>query len=209
MKLPNLVFVDSGYGDYAEEIYQFVHESGQSKGQYFATKGQGTMPDEPKWKEPQEKDTITLGHEWYVSDLRDGDKYGESTFLVFFHTDYWKQDMHDRWRAAEQAPGSLYMYNESRHHHFDFVNHHLAEKKRTVILKGIQGGIKTVWEHEGGRPNHYGDCTYMCLAAADMMGVKVMTIMPVQKKKQKGPREQQGSRKAQRRRRGSSINTKY
>ncbi len=211
MVKPNLVLVDSGHGEYNKEIYQFAHESGQARGQYYATKGLGTNED-TGWKDPLAKDNRTIGDNWYVTDLEDSEEFGESTFLVQFHTDYWKLEVHDRFRTASNTQGSMYLYNESRHHHFDYVNHILAEKRKTIILKGKSGGIQTVWDHPGGRPNHLFDTSYACVAGANMLGVKIKIGEPIIEKKKYGPKTRRTKQERQSRghtRRKGKMRTSY
>ena len=200
---PDLVLIDSGYGQYTQEVYAFVHESGQ--GQYFATKGRGkSNPNDPGWTAPKPGKGKKIGNNW-VFWLQDDKK----TWLLQMHSDYWKTEVHYRFRIPMEVPGSLSMYHtKDPREHLGYIHQVLAEKKETIKqpLKGKKGGMKMITRWTTIRvANHMLDLNYMSLVAADVLGIRVMkpkkpkpTQLPVHKRKGPGGRP-----------RGKRIRTKY
>ena len=153
---PRLVLVDSGYE--SEAVYKFCKESG---GQYLPAKGQGTGWKQKRWNPPKE----SKGRDWYVSPQPDGSP------LFVMHADHWKRKVHEGFLAAPGERGSLSLYAAAPTQHGDFGRHITAERQQEEFVAG-KGTVLT-WVRDR-KANHWLDCTYGAMAAADSLGIRVV-----------------------------------
>lgn len=168
---PEVVLIDSGYGEYADVIYRFCVDSGVG---YYPTKGCGSGPRMPNWSDQDPTEHLIPGNNWRQAYLKD-----KGIWLLEYHTDYWKTRFQDRLLAAPNTPGSIYIYRETPQHHMQLIRHYTAERRKTVPGRGETGGLKTIWTYPGSKPNHWWDCGVGCIMGADYMGIQTMPNQPV------------------------------
>jgi hypothetical protein len=160
----DFVLVDSG--SYTNAVYEFVR---QVQGIFHASKGQS-----PYHRRTKSTETCRAGanaHAQYQSAAK--------LWLFELDTDYWKQFIHERFLTPnfdEQnmlRRGSLSLYSpEGTERHTTYAQHIVSEELLSEFKEGK--GQKTYW-HKKNENNHWLDSTYMCAAALERLGVKLIT----------------------------------
>jgi hypothetical protein len=81
--------------------------------------------------------------------------------LVELNSDRWKSAVHD---ALTGTPGLTIWRAQRNADHLSYAKHLTAERKVEEHVAGK--GLRTRWETEGRRPNHWLDATALAMAAA-------------------------------------------
>lgn len=161
----DLCLCDSG--DMTDAVYAFVKEVGGKP--FMASKG---MPNYRRHHSTDGK--IVAADHWHASHQDNG------VWLYLLDTDFWKHQLHDRFltptlnedRTFRNGSLSLWEpHKDSKNEHHSYSKHIVAEEFREEFIEGK--GTKRVW-HPVNANNHWLDASYMCIAAADMKGVKLL-----------------------------------
>jgi phage terminase large subunit GpA-like protein len=143
---PKRTFIDAG--NWQDTVYAFIRETG---GQVFPCKGFGEQQvrhnrvlDQLGWdKEPQPQSGV---------------------ILVKLLADRWKTAVHNALQTPAGLAGALTLWRADRPAaHQSFAKHLTAEKQVQEVIPGK--GVRTRWELDGKRPNHWLDATALSFAA--------------------------------------------
>ena len=99
---------------------------------------------------------------------------------IYADTNRWKTAVREGLTTPAAEPGALTVFDpvteadEKLLH--DYSRQVVAE--RPVLKRVPDRGVRLVWEQVGRRANHLLDCTYWMLAAAHLMGVRVLDLEP-------------------------------
>lgn len=154
-----LCVVDSRYAQ--ETVYRFVSESGQAR--YRASKGFGSGRDQEAWKQPKAGKGKLVGHQWFVS------RQPGRIRQFCMNADFWKAKVHEGFFADKESPGNLQLYKAPEREHLGFTYQIIAERQLEDFESGR--GRRVYW-YRVNNDNHYLDCTYGCMAAADYLGIR-------------------------------------
>lgn len=164
----DLILCDSG--DMTDAIYSFVKDVGGSP--YVASKGSA---NNYRRQQSIESKVVASDH-WHAH--YQGPKSG--VWLYLLDTDHWKHQLHDRFLTPAINDdrtfrrGSLSLWEPHKDHkneHHSYSKHIVAEEFREEFIEGK--GLKRAW-HPVHANNHWLDASYMAIAAADMLGVKLL-----------------------------------
>lgn len=183
---PDVVLVDAGY--HPKIVNKFVKESNEIcrdlklATRFFAAKGLGTEKNQDNWKEPKKGKDKIVREGWQLV------KQNNGMGLVLLNTDYWKHQIHGGLKASEDVPGSLMLYDDERNEHKEFARHITAERYESKFKPGK--GMISYWNRLV-KKNHLFDTSYMCMAAADVAGIRLILEekpkeLPPRKKREKG-----------------------
>jgi hypothetical protein len=150
----DLVLIDSGWLE--SVVYTAVKQAGPS---YRATKGQGTLPGQKRFVRPVgRKNARKVSEHWWCGRLPVG------VDLWNLDADHWKRFVQERLRQDADQPGGLLLFGATPKIHKWIARHLTAERWDPVTGKFVVVS----------RQNHWLDCAAMCLAGADMLGVRLM-----------------------------------
>lgn len=179
----DLALIDSGSGLHEPAVMQFCREVG---GKPFVPSkgfGGGGFRGRP-YRAPSKAAPRFIGDHWYIS------RQAGRPDLYCLDTDYWKRFVHERFLTPADRPGSLSLFGTKSIDHLSFSKHIVAEVWRERNIPGK--GMKAFWDVVNPN-NHWLDCTYMCCAAASMMGISLLPAA-----KQPEPQTQWFARRLQR-----------
>lgn len=179
--MPEQVFVDSGWGDYADLVYQVCRELGV---RYRAIKGfgfgQGKGFGDTSYTPPNKTSHLVkmVGNGWHMVDLEEKDFE-----LIHISANYWKTKLQTSIVSEAESPGSFTLFDGTDGDHAEFKKHLCSEKSRIKQRFDTMSGtwdIKEVWERVH-KQNHYLDATCYGLTAADFVRlVRAARAAPVQ-----------------------------
>jgi len=158
-----LCLVDSGWKK--DIAYEFVKESGQTH--YIATKGLGSGRSQDSWKEPKkskDKDKV-LGHECFFT------RQPGNVRLLNMNADYWKTQVHEGFIATGGTPGALMLFSAPERDFTEYARQIVSERR--VEKYDPRKGMTLVWESMS-HHNHWLDCAYGCMCAADLLGASTL-----------------------------------
>jgi phage terminase large subunit GpA-like protein len=166
---PDRILLDSGYEQ--EVAYQFVKESGEPH--WLACRGFGTSSRYGAWSggpaaEPSKTQVVLPEYRVVLqpSGIR----------LIMLHADYWRTLVHDGFFAPEGAPGSITLFHGDPRTDVQlrqFARHMVAEQREYIQAPGKEQ--KLVWVVKQ-RMNHWLDCKVYARCAADIEGIKLVTL---------------------------------
>jgi len=163
---PDQVWIDSGWHETKEAVYQFVRESDQNF--YRPTKGFGaTQQRDRTYRAPTRKTNQIrlIGDEYHITRIQK-----HRVLLVHVNADHWKTQVHERFAMAETSPGALTIFHAPQNDHMKFSKHLTAEQQTKEFIAGK--GEVVVWKQES-RNNHWLDAMYLATAAAHLAGVRL------------------------------------
>lgn len=177
--LPEQIFVDSGWGDYADLVYHVCRELGI---RYRAIKGfgfgQGKGFGNTTYTSPNKTTTMVklVGNGWHLVDLEEKDFE-----LIHIDANFQKTRLQTSIVSEADSPGSFTLFDGTITDHEEYKQHLCSEKSR--IKQHFTDGawkVQEVWERVG-RQNHYLDSTCYALTAADFVRlVRAARVAPVQ-----------------------------
>jgi phage terminase large subunit GpA-like protein len=171
---PTQVWIDSGWYEHTDAVYQFCSQVNQTMGLRFGaeiyrpTKGYGegqramTRYVAPQ---PKIKDVVYVGHELHISRVRRNGKILPNVLLVHINSDNWKSEVHQRLAMPKSDPIAITLYESASFaEHAEWSRHITAEKQIEKFVTG-RGNV-IVWERLD-RNNHWLDATYSSVCAGD------------------------------------------
>ncbi|MEK6799855.1 MAG: terminase gpA endonuclease subunit [Planctomycetota bacterium] len=175
MRAPNLIWVDSGYAEHTEAVYEFCREEnrGLPRPRYYPVKGFGAGQQRDRTFRAVSKtgaEIVLIGERYQVRRLP-----AQRTTLVEVDADHWKTAVHRRLRIPPQEPGAITLFEAMPNEHLDLVRHLTAEHQVTEFVPGSGPGtgMVTKWVRDR-KANHWFDCLYGALAAVNAGGCRVM-----------------------------------
>lgn len=174
-RVHDMCFIDAQFE--SEAVWQFIRDIDE-RTRYMGVQGVGTS-DRNRWTKPPEKSK--KGNNWWVNKQKNGMLMGH------IHSDFWKESIHSGITTPAGSPGSLSVFQADDREHLDFAKQIAAEKKE--ISYGPSGKERVNWVR-GSRKNHYFDTAYLARAAADMVGIRLIS-----KKARELPQRVSGGRK--------------
>lgn len=165
--VPGQVFMDSGWGDYADLVYGMCAEFGVRwkaiKGYGF---GQGAGFSSTSYHAPSGTGATVklIGSGWHLVEL---DSQGFQ--LIHIDANYWKSRLQTAIVSDADSPGSVTLFDGTTNEHNEYTQHLCSERAR-IKSKWIAGHLdqREVWERVH-KKNHYLDATCYGLAAADFL----------------------------------------
>lgn len=159
--------VDSGYQ--SDIVYRFCRETGDV---LMPSKGQGATQRAGAYTQPRgvSPNVKHIGEQWHVGAVPMAS--GGSIGLVEINVDHWKTWLHERWRCALGAPGSMELFHSAKQdEHFTFAKHQTSEEKQLEFTPGKGETVKWVKKNS---QNHWLDALSYACVAANIAGVKLI-----------------------------------
>ena len=170
------VWIDSGWHEHTDGVYQFCSEANRSMGLaigsevYRPTKGYGEgqrrmtryiAPDAKR------KGVMYLGSEFHIAKVKRNGRTIPGVMLVHMNSDHWKSELHQRLLMPADEALALTIYQAASFaEHTEFCKHLTAEKQ---VEKYIESrGEVIIWERVD-RNNHWLDATYAAVCAGEAM----------------------------------------
>ncbi len=168
---PQQVWIDTGWPDSQEVIYQFCRESnsGQAAERFRPIKGHGaTQPQARHWRLPTKKtaEIRLIAQDYYIARQR-----AQRINLVHLNADTWKSVGLDMLSRPADQHGSMTLYDAPAKEHTKFSKHLAAEKPVQKQRPGHPPVI--VWETVS-RNNHWLDAYCYAAAAAHLCGFRLV-----------------------------------
>lgn len=171
---PSQVWIDSGYHEHTDAVYEFCSQSNRllKRGSetYRPTKGYGEgQRNMTRYVSPKSKtsEIRSIGREFHISWIRHA-----RTLLVHVNSDHWKSDFHQRLAMPTEEQTAIVLYQSaSRSEHLDYSRQITAERQVEKWMPGR--GVITVWERIR-RDNHYLDAGYLATTASHFVMAKRM-----------------------------------
>jgi hypothetical protein len=170
--------IDSGWGEYAPEVYRFCRQSKYrtilrpSKGMGIGAKRQPLVDPAVK---PKTRESVD--GQWKFA------KTKAKVFLLLYDTNYWKSKVNAGLRLPPGTAGSIHLHKlGTGQSHRMFAEQVTAEKADRVEANG-----RTVdeWLLLPGRDNHFLDCLCGAAVLAHAAGAKFPNRRPMAKPQQK------------------------
>jgi len=159
----DIACVDAGWVDTA--VYSFCRSTINRK--YRPTKGFGTM-QKTKFRQGRPSATRRSGHHWIGSWQAD-----DKIWLFHVDADYWKQVVQGSFLLDPGQLGSMTIFGDDKIQHSEFGRQICAETWTREFKTGV-GFIEGFRQHY--RHNHFLDTVVAAAVAANMRGVKLMTV---------------------------------
>lgn len=163
MRLPDRVFVDSGYQ--TPEVYRFTREFGA--GRYWAVDGMGTAQDfgSGSYHSPTQISNAVplIGENYHIAKQA-------NDLVVKVDANEWKTWAHKRLTTPIGQPGAMTLFHGEGNTHGEFAKHLTAEQQveEFIPLKGP----KTIWKKKQ-KKNHWFDALYYACVAGHLAGVRL------------------------------------
>lgn len=168
------IIVDRNWGPITETVDLFCRQSAHaavlipSRGQFV---GATTRPFGDY--RPQTGDRV--GMNWRIPAASRG-----AVRFLHFDTNFWKAFVVARWRAGMGGRGCLTIFGTDSEPHKLFADHQVAERPVEVESKGRK---VIEFKERIGVDNDWFDCVVGCHVAAATLGVSLIDVVPVAKKK--------------------------
>lgn len=182
MQGPSQVWIDSGYHEHTDAVYDFCHEAnaGLKPGSeiYRPSKGYGEGERlAGRYVAPKavSTDVRFVGREFHLSRVKRANQ-----LLVHMNADHWKSDLRQRLAMPTDEPGAVVLWEPAdKHEHADWVDQVLAEEPHEKLDSNNRPVV--VWIRVR-RKNHFLDATYQALAAGEF----VLTMLAKERAKPVG-----------------------
>jgi phage terminase large subunit GpA-like protein len=163
-KLPNLIFVDSGYTP--SVVYAFCRESGKG---FHPAVGRGAGQQHRQWyNRPTQTGSIVR----YIGEGYHGNwQPAEQVLLIEVNSDHWKTFVHQRLSTPLDKPGAMTLFKALPNEHLTLAQHLTSERKVEDYVTGK--GVVVKWESIH-RRNHWFDALYNACAAGHGVGVRLV-----------------------------------
>ena len=167
VRVPDAVWIDSGWADHQQAIYAFCREAGD---RYRPIKGHGaSQRHATKYVQPTQKNNTIrhIGDGYHLARQR-----VDRNLLVHINVDRWKTRVHDGLSSSPNAPGALTLFRAmSPKEHWRFAMHMTSERWINEFKPGI-GNVQR-WETVS-RNNHWLDALVYAAAAGHFCGVRLI-----------------------------------
>jgi phage terminase large subunit GpA-like protein len=170
-KTPSQVWIDSGYHEHTQAVYEFCREANQrskaSYGQelYRPAKGWGEGPEmSGRYHAPKAttRDVRYVGPGYHLSWLATARQH-----LVHVDADAWKSHLHDGLSTPMEDAHAIRLYDAADPREHDDWSAQIAAEEREEIFKPDRGVVRR-WIRKR-RKNHYLDASYNAAAACDLI----------------------------------------
>ena len=165
---PRFVLIDAGY--MTDVVYAFCRESGN---RFLPSVGRGVAQQHQQWyNRPTQTGSIVkfLGEGFHINWMPQ-----ENMHLVEVNADHWKTWVHQRLVTPMSQEGSMTFFQAPSLEHMAFAKHLTAEIKTEEFIAGKGTVVK--WERRR-KQNHWFDALYNACAAANYLGVRLVTETP-------------------------------
>jgi phage terminase large subunit GpA-like protein len=176
---PSQVWIDSGWHEHTEAVYEFCREENEALGiaygkeRYRPSKGYGENNRRmSRYFAPQKLNAEIryIGTGYHLSRVKG------RVLLVHVNADYWKSELHNRLTLPKDAPLAITLYEAAdREEHREFAEQLTAERQIEQFEEGR--GERIIWERTR-RQNHFLDASYSAVAAGHFF----LTLLPSQAK---------------------------
>ena len=164
--------IDSGWGESADPIYNFIRESGHAS-IIMPSKGVGINATVKPFSEYQRRPgEITSPYEWQIAPI----KNKRHIRLFRYDTNYWKSFFRNRLLTSRGDPGSFSIFGDRVTDRTRLLADHLAAEYS--VTESAKGRRVDVWKLMPTRENHWFDCTVGCMVAASEQGCKLIIDQP-------------------------------
>jgi phage terminase large subunit GpA-like protein len=171
---PSQVWIDSGWYEHTDAVYQFCTEINQQLGLPFGSEvfrpakgfGEGQrMIGRYVAPEPKIKDIVHVGREFHIAKVRRNGKAVSNVLLVHVNVDNWKSEVHQRLSMPKADPLALTLYEASSFAEHSEWSRHLTSEKQVEKFQPGRGNV-IVWERID-RNNHWFDSTCYAVCAGE------------------------------------------
>lgn len=170
-RVPDQVWIDSGYSESQDALYRFCRESAKQLERvlFRPSKGYGISQERGRnYTKPRSTGNYVrqIGQGYHLVWMKDA-----RLRLVEINVDYWKTYVHERLSAALGTIGAMTLYKAMVNEHRTFVHHLTAEKQVEEFIAG-KGTVKR-WQRIR-RGNHWLDAVCQAVVAAYHCGVRLI-----------------------------------
>ena len=176
-RVPDAVWIDCGYSDSREAVYQFCRESQETTAlaaRYRPCRGYGASNPQGKrgYTHPSRKGNTyaVIGEEYHLLRVQT-----KRVIEARINADHWKSFAHERLRLKMDAGGSMRIPkspDRDRKRYKKLIAHLTAERR--VQKDDPKKGRIQVWERLPGRRNDWLDCLYYACAAGHFAGWRLV-----------------------------------
>lgn len=164
--------IDSGWGETADTIYNFVRESGYAS-IIMPSKGLGIdATGKPISEYRRKPGEITSPYEWVIAPI----KNKRHVRLFRYDTNYWKSFFRNRLLTSRGDPGAFSIFGERINDRTRLLADQLASEY-SVTTKA-KGRRVDAWKLTPTKENHWFDTTVGCMVAASEQGCRLIVDQP-------------------------------
>lgn len=160
--------IDSGWGDSADTIYNFIRESGAAN-VFMPSKGVGVTAMMTPMSEYIRKPGETISpYEWHIGPI----KNKRHVKLLRYDANYWKNFFRNRFFTSRGDPGAFSINAVQVSDRLNLLAEHLtSEYSITEVARGRRVDL---WKLTQNRENHWFDCVVGCMVAASEQGCRLI-----------------------------------
>jgi phage terminase large subunit GpA-like protein len=165
---PSQVWIDSGWHEHTEAVYDFCREENESLGiafgkeKYRPSKGYGENQRRmARYYAPQKlnQEIRYIGTGYHLSRVKG------RVLLVHLNSDHWKSELHNRLTLPKDSSLAITLYEAAdKEEHREFANQLTAERQIEKFDATDGRGERVLWERIR-RQNHFLDASYQATAA--------------------------------------------
>ncbi len=168
---PDQVWIDSGYSEHTEAVYEFCREANARRGLgigrelFRPAKGWGEGPEMAGRYHPPKatsREVRFTGPGYHLSWLASARQ-----MLVHVDADAWKSHLHDGLSTPPAEPSAITLYDAPDPREHDTWSAQVAAEEREEVFKPDRGVVRR-WVRKR-RQNHYLDASYNATAACDLI----------------------------------------
>ena len=178
-----LCLIDGGYE--ADAIAKFIEGKSAI---YKISFGIGVSPDQVPIPERKKKPEETLGFHW-------AQRRKDRKLRIMIDTSRWKTFSHRRFLIAVGEPGSMTIWGDKEHRHFEWAVQ-VASSERKEMVTGKSGRTIAQWKQNPVVPNHFFDTFVGALVAGSVCGIVDVMQTSGKRKERKRVKYSERQRKA-------------
>lgn len=163
------LLTDANWGQYTDVVYEWARASKHAS---ILLPSHGTFvgAGSRDWNDRKPEEGEINGPHWRIPNIRKSKKPWRH---IIFDTNWWKDFVHARLRAAVGAAGSIELFGGKPDRHVLLAEHLRAEKCNRMTSK-LTGRTVNHWELPKNNPdNHIFDVVVGCCVAASRAGVRL------------------------------------
>lgn len=171
MHQPAQVWIDSGYSEHTQAVYEFCRRANAARGYkigqelFRPAKGYGEGPEMAgRYHAPKSanREVRFLGPGYHLSWLA-----AARQMLVHVDADVWKSHLHDGLSTPPEEPSAITLYDSPDGREHDEWSAQVAAEEREEVFKADRGMVRR-WVRKR-RKNHFLDASYNAAAACDLI----------------------------------------
>lgn len=160
--------IDSGWGEQADTVYNFIRESGW-RSVLMPSKGVGVGATYTPYSEFKRKPgEIISDYEWHIAPI----KAKRHVKLMRYDTNWWKSFFRNRVMTAQGDYGAFSVNEQAISDRFRMLADHLSSEYS--VTESAKGRRVDIWKLTPNRENDWLDCVIGCMVAASEQGCRLI-----------------------------------